>query len=921
MGPRPLHVRLTHEVVTFVLMACGAARAGALSDGNEFFEQRIRPVLVEQCYQCHSTQAQKVKGDLLLDSKAGALKGGKDGPVIVAGEPDKSRLIEAIGWTNKGLKMPPKHRLTDEQVADFVAWVKMGAPDPRTGQATAGAMDLAAARRTWAFSPPADPPVPAVNDESWRKSPIDHFILAKLEARGLKPAPPADKRTLIRRAYFDLIGLPPKPEEVEAFVADQAPDAFAKIVERLLASAHYGERWGRHWLDVVRYTDSFDQRGLGNEGDCAFAWRYRDWVIKALNQDMPYDQFVRNQIAGDLLPAAHPGEFNADGLIATGMYVIGNWPGGDADRRKMMTDLVDDQIDVTGRAFLGVTLACARCHDHKFDPITQQDYYGLAGIFFSTHFLPNPGSPASGVGMIRLPLASPAEVEKHKQYDAHVAELQKQIDQFVDSQYIAQGREAIPRTDRYLSAAWEFLRDAKDGQSAVVENLAADRDLDGYLLGRWVEYLKRLRKDPPSASALGNWIKFASDHTDAGDVEQAAAKVRDVLLTLDERPPAQAGDGNAKLYQELTNPAGPFWDPARKELSHLAPRFKAAIQEMSDGLAEVKMQAPPPLGLAHGLIEGGIPQSEYEGIHDSPILIRGRYDRKGPLVPRGFPKLLAGDEQPPITKGSGRLELSDWIASPRNPMTAKVMANRIWEHHFGQGIVRTPNNFGKLGVPPTHPELLDWLARRFVESGWSIKSMHRLIMLSAAYQQSCEADAEALKADPDNLLLGRMNRRRLEAEPLRDALLSVSGNLQDSMGGPAFRDLNTPRRTVYLMTIRSDRSNYRMLFDAADPTAIIDQRIDSTVAPQALFLLNDPFVLDRALSLAARVLKQGPDDDRGRVEWLYKLLYSRPATQKEIDIALAALDSAKSPQPAAPELVWQQYCQILLCANEFVYVD
>ena len=896
-----------------MLLVGSAARGGTPIDGNEFFEQRIRPVLVEQCYQCHSPKAEKIKGDLLLDSRTNVLKGGKDGPVIVAGEPDKSLLIEAIRWTNKDLKMPPKHRLRDEQVADFVAWVKMGAADPRTGSPTPGPIDVTAARRTWAFGPPADPPVPDVKDESWCKSPIDNFILAKLEEKGLKPAPATDKRTLVRRAYFDLIGLPPKPADVEAFVADETPDAFAKVVERLLASPHYGERWGRHWLDVVRYTDSFDQRGLGSEGDCAFAWRYRDWVIKALNEDVPYDQFVRNQIAGDLLPAARPGEFNADGLIATGMYVIGNWPGGDADRRKMMTDLVDDQIDVTGRAFLGVTLACARCHDHKFDPISQQDYYGLAGIFFSTHFLPNPGSPASGVGMIRLPLASPAEVEKRRQFDAHVAELQKRIDQFIDSQYIAQGRESIPRTDRYLSAAWEVSRNPTGAREGQVEKLAVDRQLDAYLLGRWVEYLKSMSKS-------GTWNTFSSEHAEAADVEQAAAKVRDALLALDNKPPVQGAEEDAKLYKELTNPGGAFWGPARKELSHLAPQLKAAIRQMSDGLAEVKKQAPPPLELAHGLIEGGIPQSEYEGTHDSAILIRARYDRRGPIVPRGFPKLLT-DEQASIASGSGRLELADWIASPRNPMTAKVMANRIWEHHFGQGIVRTPNNYGKLGVPPTHPELLDWLARRFVESGWSVKSMHRLIMMSAAYQQSCEAAPETFRDDPDNLLLGRMNRRRLEAEPLRDALLSVCGDLDESMGGPAFRDLNTPRRTVYLMTIRSDRSNYRMLFDAADPTAIIDQRIDSTVAPQALFLLNDPFVLERARALAARLLKQAPDDDRGRIEWLYKLLYGRPPTQKEIDIGLAALDSTKSPQPTAPESVWRQYCQILLCANEFVYVD
>jgi hypothetical protein len=645
----------------------------------------------------------------------------------------------------------------------------------------AAVMDIEAARATWAFSLPKDHPLPHVREVAWCKSPIDWFILAKLDEKGLRPAPPADKRTLIRRASFDLIGLPPTPSEVDAFLADDSPEAFAKVIDRLLASPHYGERWGRHWLDVVRYADAFDSRSVQGDhigaGDISEAWRYRDWVVNAFNNDLPYDQFIMNQLAGDLLSEPEGRQINRDGLIATTMYVIGNWPVGDADKEKMMADIVDDQIDVTGRAFLGVTLACARCHDHKFDPISQKDYYALAGIFFSSHILPSPGVKTAGSPVLQVPLVGTEVVEPRKKFEAAVAEIQKKL------------------------------------------------------------------------AALGS--------------------------------KSESREKRSALQAELE---------------------------------KLKQTEPPAYDTANAINEGGVPQSQYEGVHDWYVLARGQYDRKGELVPRGFPRLLTGDHQVPITHGSGRIELARWIASPANPMTAKVLVNRIWQHHFGAGIVRTPNNFGKLGEEPSHPELLDWLALRFVDAGWSIKRMHRLIMLSAAYQQASEGDPQTMKADPGNRWFGRMNRQRLEAEPLRDAMLAVSGTLDRSMGGPATRTLSTGRRTLYLMTIRSDRSNYRMLFDAADPTAIADHRIDSTVAPQSLFLMNDPFVLDKAAALATRTLAQPLADDRARIDWLYQLLFGRRAKDYEIAVARSALEGRSSD-------AWQQYCQLLLCTNEFTYVD
>lgn len=985
-------------------------------------------------------------------------------------------------------------------------------------------------RNSWAFSPPKEPVIPRVQDAGWCKSPVDHFILARLEAKGLHPAPPAERRTLIRRAYFDLIALPPTPQEVEAFVQDDTPTAFEKVVDQLLARPQYGERWARHWLDVVRYADSFDARGTGSAGDIRYAWRYRDWVVKAFNQDLPYNRFVMDQIAGDQLPAGKPGEFNADGLVATGVYVIGNWPGGDADRQKMMTDIVDDQVDVTGRAFLGVTLACARCHDHKFDPISQKDYYGLAGIFFSSHFLPSPGSPASGVALQTSPIASPEQIAQHKQYDQRIASLQNEIETTLDDQYRKLAKSVLPTTADYLAAAADVVRPGQN-EKALIEAIASDRNLDAAVLARFADYLgpaihaKPVRKllttpthavagiagldswtgadgrpDPcalannndhpitittltlpaktiavhpgPSTgvavgwtspmtgsvqirgsvvdgdpnggdgidwriehargdtmetlasgsfpnggnqqfsqgdggaglqsvevqvgdvlqltvfpkenyicdttiveleisehdgqrrvwnlsrdvvpdlvnanphadgtgrpavwqffeageergtasitpgSHLAHWLAATSAHQDAG---QFATALNDALQELDRKATELKKSGkelassmaaDARFYLVLTDPRGPFWAPARESRAGLPPETKATLAQMSGELTDLKKNPPPPIEEADALIEGGVPQSQFEGIHDCHVMARGRYDRQQELVPRGFPRLLARDDQLKISGGSGRLELAQWVGSAENPMTAKVMVNRLWQHHFGEGIVRTPNNFGKLGVPPTHPELLDYLARRFVESGWSIKAMQKMIMLSAAYQQSSIPDAQTLAVDPDNELFGRMNRQRLEAEPFRDALLAVGGSLDETMGGPAFRELNVPRRTLYLMTIRSDRSNFRILFDAADPTGIVDQRNDSTVAPQALFLMNNPFVLDRAKALADRLMKQGPPDDRAKIDWLYRLLYSRPATDREAEIGMSVVRKGGES--------WQRYCQVLLCANEFVYVD
>jgi mono/diheme cytochrome c family protein len=1087
------------------------ARASRAQD-VEFFEKKIRPILVEYCYECHSAQAKKLKGNLHLDTKEKMLRGGDSGPAVVPGDPDSSLLIRAVRYLNSDLQMPPKNRLSEAQVADLVAWVRAGAPDPRSGgvitaQQQSG-WDYEALRKQWQYHNPQDPQIPTVKNRKWPKSPIDHFILSKLEAEKLKPNLPADKRTLIRRATFDLTGLPPTPEEVDAFLSDKSPDAFARVVDRLLSSPHYGERWGRHWLDVVRYADSADARVTGGADDFAEAWRYRDWVVNAFNKDLPYDQFVTQQIAGDLLSPPQSDEIDTNAIIATGMYAIGNWGNGDADKDKVLTDIADDAVDVTGRAFLGLTLACARCHDHKFDPISTADYYSMAGIFFSSHIIPKLTPKGAGETMLRIPLISKAETERRKQRETRMAELEKQIEKLQDDGIAALARTILPQSENYLVAIWEHRRAVGDGAS--LSEVSAARGLNPAALKRWSVFLssgnlglfstpvpnlldnrglhawrnaagadtpsivanstdletaflsiklpaQRLALHPSRADGVAaawksplsgevqlrgrvvdvdpncgdglewellkitatNAASLAKGAIGSGGMEEISGKGTSIqcqvrpgdFLQLNIHPksghacdttmvelevietggqkrtwninkdvapdllasnPHSDNFGNsdiwyfrdladkslnlpagsamarwldllkqpealpladmkslgqkvqAELLTQQTNfaafvvPRGAFWAPLRNENSVFDPAAQETLKAAKAELAALRSNPPPAVEMANGLQEGGVPESPHAGVHDVKIHIRGRYDRLGEIAPRQFPRILAGDKQTPITEGSGRLQLAKWIGSAENPLTARVMVNRIWQQHFGEGIVRTPNNYGKLGTPPTHPELLDYLSHRFIESGWSIKAMHGLMMLSATYQQASTASPATLKADPENKFFGRMNRRRLEAEPLRDSLLVVSGKLDRTLGGRALRELENGRRTLYLMMIRSDRSNYRMLFDAADPNSIVEQRVVSTVAPQALFLLNHPFMVAQSKSLAERVAKLDSQDDDERIQWLYEQLYARLPERTEMKVGRSMLSEARKAKAEDP---WLEYCQVLLCANEFVYVD
>ncbi len=773
----------TKSLIAFLLFAPLVGARGA-SDGIEFFEKKIRPLFTEHCYKCHSATSEKIKGGLRLDTRDGVLKGGDTGPAIVTGDPEKSLLIKAVRYTDKDLQMPPKDKkLTDAQIADLVAWVKMGAPDPRLTEATTAGTPTNKAKTWWAFQPVQKPSVPGTG----HRNPIDAFIGEKLAAVELKEAPTADKRSLLRRATFDLTGLPPTPEEVTAFLADNSPEAFTRVVDRLLASPTYGERWARHWLDVVRYADyhDADPKARTASAEPSEAWRYRDWVVESFNRDLPFDQFIVHQIAGDLLPnptgeAAYPA-----GLIATTFLANGAWDRGDADKEKMVSDMVDDQIDTVGKAFLGLTLGCARCHDHKFDPISNEDYYALAGIFYSTHFMESLGTKGGEITLKRVPL--------------------------------------VPRSVAALRDAYAAQLDAVKAKLKALEKMT-----------------------PP----------IATNHPER-------------LLLIKERDALEA-------------------------------------------------ELPPPYPVVMTVQEYGMPGGLFPNIQDVPIHVRGSYTRLGKVIPRRMPAFFAGETQPPITQGSGRMELARWIARAQNPLTARVIVNRVWQWHFGDGLVHTANNFGLLSELPTNPALLDWLAAQFVEDGWSLKALHRRIMLSATYQRASSIPREQAARDPDNRWLGRFTARRLEAEAIRDAMIFVSGRLDLSPGGPAGADLGAPRRSLYVQTARWDRSSFATLFDAANPDGSVEKRTVSTVAPQALMMLNNDFVQAQATELAKRLLREIDGDETARIQRAYQLLFGRPARAEEIAIGHQVLDKSSE---LGTEAAWRDFAHVLLCSNEFIYVD
>ena len=697
-----------------------AMQAPALADvpgagAVEFFEKKIRPVLSERCYKCHS---KKAKGGLRLNARRTLLEGGESGAAVIPGKPGESLLIDAIHYGADSYQMPPDGKLPPAVIKDFEQWIRSGAPwpdgEPPAVEKKDSVFTITPEQRTfWSFQPVRRVEPPSVADASWGRNDLDRFVLRRLEEKNMQPSRRAGKRRLLRRATFDLTGLPPTLGEIESFLADDSPGAFAEVVDRLLESPRYGEHWARHWLDGVRYVSDVGYYNFSDLG-----WRYRDWVIRALNQDLPYDQFVVHQLAGDLLPSPTGKGGYPDGVIATGVLAMGNYDDQESNKEQLYAEVIDDQIDLVSRQFLGLTISCARCHDHKFDPISTADYYSLGGIFLSSRVL-----------------------ETKNRIGAH------------------------------------------------------------------------------------------------------------------------------RLKISLVSPEG-------------------------------KKQ-----GTAIGIQEGGYSNSRHKKIGDMPIYIRGDPSNLGPVTPRRFPQVLAGDRQEPIgqrTGQSGRLELAGWIANPKNPLTARVMVNRIWQFHFGRGLVRTPNNFGSRGGRPSHPQLLDYLADRFVKSRWSLKSMHRLVMNSATYQQdSAKTSSRQRRVDPENVFLGRFSTRRLTAEELHDSLQAVSGR--------------PGKRAVYTRVGHEYVTLGASLFDGPATGTIVPIRTESTTAPQGLYMMNDEFVVSASRSLADQLAKRS-DSDELQIRLAYELVYGRVAGLREIEAGRAFLAT----RPADQRWV---YFQVLLCSNEFMYLD
>jgi len=908
---------------------------------TEFFEKKIRPVLSDRCYSCHSAQAEKLKGSLLLDTREGMLKGGDTGPAIVAGDPKKSLLVKAVHWEDDDLKMPPKKKLAADQIADLEAWIRGGAPWGATAKAAPGkpkkqvGLTIEEGRKFWAYRPAQKPAVPAVQDASWPNGDIDRFILAKLEARNLRPSPPADKAVLLRRVYFDLVGMAPSPEQVDEFSKDDSPDAFEKVVDRLLASPAFGERWGRHWLDVARFGESLTLRGFIMKE----AWRYRDYVIEAFNRDMPYDRFIREQIAGDLLSSQGLDDRRRQ-MIAATFLMLGNANLEEQDKKQLEMDVVDEQLDTLGRAFLAQTIACARCHDHKFDPIPTRDYYALAGILKNARALEH----ANVSKFVEMPLPADAsrEGEIKKQEEA-VAALQARIKAEKDKTATAKGQG--PRPTGILSLL-ELTGVVVDDAKAEKVGEWKQSTFSGTFIGSGYVHDDAVGKGEKSLTfhpelTVGTYevrLAYSPGTNRANNVPVtilSAEGEKMIAVNEQENPPidgrfvslGQYRFENNQGYVMISNEGtrGHVTADAVVFLSvdpmdqgkQAKPSSSGAVKELEEQLKKLQ-ESGPKRDMVMGL-------REEKEIGDLRIHVRGSVHSQGEKAPRGFLQVAMTGPAPALpAKESGRRELADWIATRENPLTARVMANRAWHWLFGAGLVRTTDNFGTTGEMPSHPELLDHLAVRFVEDGWSVKKLVRSMVLSNTYRMAAVNPAKAPEADPENRLLRGANRRRLDAECLRDTLLSVSGQLKlDPPVGPTYpASLSSDygfkgsslQRSVYVPVFRNALAEIFEVFDFADASVTTGRRNASTVAPQALFLMNNPFILEQARHAAKRLLAERLPDDRARLARAWRLALGRLPTDGEAAVALRHVGAS------SPEQGWTSVFHALFASADFRYV-
>ncbi len=753
----------------------------ATAEGIAFFESKVRPLLLEHCGKCHTAKEAAEAGDLVLDSPAGILAGGSRGAAFVAGKPNDSLLLKAVRYADTDLQMPPEGKLTPAAIEVLSRWIEMGAPLPAGGASAASVqplIDIAAGRKFWSFQPLAQHPLPPVARTNWPQRPVDAYVLSRLEREGLAPSDPADRRMLIRRLTLDLIGLPPTPDDVDAFVADTAPDAYERRVDRLLASPHYGERWGRYWLDLARYADE-NPSWLSS---AKLGYRYRDWVVTALNADLPYDQFVKLQLAADVLPETEPADLAALGFLGLSPTYWKELRLAPPLIEVIVADEWDEKVDAVSRTVLGLSVACARCHDHKFDPISTRDYYALAGVFANTQQVDRPQLEPSAAEVVR------------------------------------QAAERIKKIETELSA----LKDKDADKTAQLK-----------------EEIERIKRETPHFGAP--WVHAVED--------------------------------------------------SRVEVLPDGPDMTRVVYHRGEAM-------------------------------DLPVFKRGNPSNRGDIVSRRFLEVLSPAEGTPLVQGSGRRDLAEAMFVDSQPLAARVIVNRVWAHHFGVGLVRTPSDFGQQGERPSHPELLDALASRFVAEGWSLKKLHRELVLSATYQQTSSAERPAeIGTDPGNLLLWRMNRRRLDVEAWRDSLLAASGRLDLAMGGPSadLSDLANRRRTLYARIGREDQDNLLLLYDFPTPSGHSPSREQTTTPLQQLFVLNSPLFSFQAGALAERI--GAPSSSElivPQVRQLYRELLAREPSERELELAQAFLAAA---EPGALSASWSQYVHAVLGSNEEMFVD
>ena len=935
---------VTTRATVFALLCVASllpARADELAitpEQEKFFEEKIRPVLVASCLECHGPKKQE--SGLRLDSRKALIDGGDSGErAVVPGEPGRSLLVKAINHRGE-VHMPPDSKLTDDQIAGLTEWIKQGVPWPAAVSSVQPALTAADRARVdrqkhWAYQPVTRPPTPPVKDAAWLRSAVDPFILARLEEKGLTPSPEADRRTLLRRVTFDLVGLPPTPEEADAFVGDQSPDAFERLVDRLLASPHFGERWGRHWLDVARYADTKGY-AFAQERRYPYSYTYRDYVIQAFNRDLPYDRFITEQLAADRLPLGdEKGPLAALGFLTTGRKFNNNH------------DDIDDQIDVVTRGLLGVTVACARCHDHKYDAIPTEDYYSLYGVFASS------SQPAE------LPLlVPPEETAAYQEFEKELQKKRDELTEFVKSRHAdfldqtrKQSADYLARVaageQNTLLAKLPFLSlDPKDLRPRMIQRwqryLDQHAKADHAALGLWRELTKLDNEGfkEKAAPVLARWQSLA-EGTAAGQVNPLvkAAFAADVPATRLDVPRVygklltdaygewQKAGGNAEALEKMSPPAKQLaeillgkdsptdiaQDDVKQYLNRADNNKYTELKKKVDSFQATSPLAPP---RAMVVVDNPKPT-------EPRVLVRGNPARPGPAVPRQFLLVLAGENRQPFSDGSGRKELATKIVSPDNPLTRRVIVNRLWMHHFGEPLALSPSDFGIRSDPPSHPELLDSLATQLLESGWSLKAVHRQIVTSAAYRQASVDRSDCRAADPENRLLWRMNRRRLELEAMRDSLLAVAGQLDETMYGRPVELTKSPhtrRRAVYGYIDRQDLPNLFRVFDIASPDQSSPRRPRTTVPQQALFLMNSPFVVEQAKALAARVPQGEATDDGERIAALYRLIFQRYPDSDEASTGRAFIVSAQA-EPDAKLSPWDQYAQLLLLTNEAMYID